>query len=192
METERIVEKSIFTEPTFDVHFHCGRPHDFEETIGIIKKEMEIIGLKKVLLLSLSFHTPAKHDYDQNLRCLAYKNLFDGAVYASASLKQNLALTDEEASDDYLKQAETYYDAGFDGMKFLEGHPSFIKLFGHLTILFNGMKVARPAFEDLRSSIQVDATCSSSTTILDILPPTAISIAVEYSSSTLPSFIKGA
>ena len=50
--SERIVEKSIFTEPTFDVHFHCGRPHDFNETIGIIKKEMEIIGLKKVLLLN--------------------------------------------------------------------------------------------------------------------------------------------
>ena len=132
MDTERIVEKSIFVEPTFDVHFHCGRPHDFEETIGIIKKEMEIIGLKKVLMLSLSFHTPNKHDYDQNLRCLAYKNLFNGAVYASASLKQDLDLTDEEASNDYLKQAETYFDAGFDGMKFLEGHPSFIKLFGHL------------------------------------------------------------
>ena len=130
---EKLVEKSIFTKPTFDVHFHCGRPHDFDETIGILKREMDLIGLEKVLLLSLSFHTPNRHDYDQNLRCLALKKVYDGKVYASASLKQNLSLTEDEASKDYLRQAETYLDAGFDGMKFLEGHPSFIKIFGHLS-----------------------------------------------------------
>ena len=67
-----------------------------------------------------------------------------------------------------------------------------LKLFGHLTILFRGTKVARPAFEDLRSSIQVDATCSSSTTMCDILPPTATSNAVEYSLSTFPNCTNGA
>lgn len=68
MGTERIVEKSIFTEPTFDVHFHCGRPHDFDEAIGILKTEMDLIGLERVLLLSLSFYALEKHDYDQNLK----------------------------------------------------------------------------------------------------------------------------
>ena len=58
------------------------------------------------------------------------------------------------------------------------------KLFGHLTILFSGINVARPAPADFKVSIQVAATCSSSTTMSAILPPTAISIAVAYSSST--------
>ena len=130
---DKTVEKSIFVEPTFDVHFHCGRPHDFDETIGILKKEMDLIGLERVLLLSLSFHMPDRHDYDQNLRCFALKKVYNGKVYASASLKQDLSLDDEEASRDYLKQAQTYFEAGFDGMKFLEGHPSFIKVFGNLS-----------------------------------------------------------
>ena len=64
---------------------------------------------------------------------MGLKKVFNGVVYASASLKQNPLLSDSEAGDDYLRQAQEYYDAGFDGMKFLEGHPSFRKTFGALS-----------------------------------------------------------
>ncbi len=129
---EKIIEKSIFNEPTFDVHFHCGRPHDVDETVNIINKEMDLIGLEKILLLSIGFHGFERLDYDQNLKCATLKKIFNGKVYASACINHTPGMSEEDASNDYARQAEEYIEAGFDGMKFLEGHPSQRKFFGPL------------------------------------------------------------
>ena len=66
------------------------------------------------------------------------------------------------------------------------------KRVGAFFILFKGINVALPAFDDFKSSIATPATCSSSTTICAILPPNATSIAIEYSLSTLPNCTNGA
>ena len=82
-----IVEPVVFTEDTFDVHFHCSRAHDVEESIQLYKREMELIGLKKILLLSMTFHSPARYDYDTNVKNACIKLQMDKKVYVSASVK---------------------------------------------------------------------------------------------------------
>ena len=128
-----IVEPVIFTEDTFDTHFHCSRAHDVEESIELYKREMELIGLKKILLLSMTYHAPSRYDYDSNVKNACIKLQMEGKVYVSASVKHFPDLTEDEENDYLLKQVEEFHQAGFDGMKFLEAHPTIRKVYGPMT-----------------------------------------------------------
>ena len=130
---EPIVEPVIFKEKAFDVHFHCSRAHDVEESIALYKREMDLIGLEKILLLSMTFHAPARYDYDTNVKNAAIKKEMEGSVYVSASVKHFPDMTEDEENDYLLKQVEEFYSAGFDGMKFLEAHPTIRKIYGPMT-----------------------------------------------------------
>ena len=128
-----IVEPVIFTGKAFDAHFHSSREHDVEESIELFKREMKLIGLEKILLLSITFHAPSKYDYDSNLKNACIKEQMSPNVYVSASVKHFPEMTEEEEAESLLRQAQEFYQAGFDGMKFLDAHPTIRKIYGPLT-----------------------------------------------------------
>ena len=130
---EPIVEPVVFTEDTFDVHFHCSRKHDIEETVELYTRIMKLIGLKKFMILCAAFHSPTKFNYDTNLKSAVVKKLMSPNVYVSASFKHNVDNSVEVEADSLLRQAEEFYKVGFDGMKMLEAHPTISKYLGAMS-----------------------------------------------------------
>lgn len=120
----------------FDMHCHY---HLFDLTIKeraeIFKEEFEITQTSKACFLSIpqSFSNKGEKWFDalQNVKGMFLKKYFSPNGYAYAGL---VALDDysdtEKAADEFLKQVTEYYAAGFDGIKMLEGYPSFIKYTG--------------------------------------------------------------
>ena len=120
----------------FDMHCHY---HLFDLTIKeraeIFKEEFEITQTCKACFLSIpqeySFKGERSLDLLQNVKGMFLKKYFSPNGYAYAGL---VALDDysdtEKAADELLKQVTEYYAAGFDGIKMLEGYPSFIKYTG--------------------------------------------------------------
>lgn len=117
----------------FEMHCHC---HLFDISIGekaeIFKEEFAVTGAEKACFLSI----PQEYDdkggkfFDglQNIKVAFLKRYFSPNGYAYAGLVHPEDYSDEEAvAEDFLRQVTEYYDAGFDGIKMLEGYPTFIK-----------------------------------------------------------------
>lgn len=117
----------------FEMHCHC---HLFDIPIGekaeIFKEEFAVTGAEKACFLSI----PQEYDdkggkfFDglQNIKVAFLKRYFSPNGYAYAGLVHPEDYSDEEAvAEDFFRQVTEYYDAGFDGIKMLEGYPTFIK-----------------------------------------------------------------
>ena len=120
-------------EKVYDMHVHYLMSIPLEETIEIFKEEFSATGTEKYNFLSCCHHADhgsLEFAEVQNLKGLFLKKVFAPNAYAYAHLEHPLDVvgrTDKELSELYLKQAQEYYAAGYDGMKMLEGYPSIRK-----------------------------------------------------------------
>lgn len=119
-------------EKVFDAHIHHNFAMPLQEAIEIYKEEFVQTGTVGGIFLSLPHHAPnAKLTFNpmQNIRILYLKHAFSPDYFAFAGLEHPLSPTDDKTlADLFLKQAETYMAAGYDGMKMLEGYPSMRKV----------------------------------------------------------------
>lgn len=120
----------------FESHCHY---HLFDSGVkedeNLLREEFAITGTEKVCFLSI----PQQFSHDgtkimdsiHNFRGLYLKKAFSPNAYALAGLIHPDDYTNiKKVSDDFLKQVKRYYEMGFDGMKMLEGYPTFIKYTG--------------------------------------------------------------
>ena len=119
----------------FDAHVHHTYEMPIEEAIRIFKLEFPVTKTERQAFMSIPNNvTPEKEFYldeMQNIRILFLKYIFSPNAYAFSGLEHPLNVSEMETEDlskEYLRQAEEYYLAGFDGMKMLEGYPSVRKV----------------------------------------------------------------
>lgn len=123
------------SEKVFDMHLHYFLfDMPIERKIEIFRKEFLATGTEKCVFLSIANEVKEGQltffEID-NLKGLYLKKVFSPNAYAYAHLEHPLDVADrseEELSALYLKQAREYHEAGFDGMKMLEGYPSMRKV----------------------------------------------------------------
>lgn len=122
-------------EKVFDAHIHHTFDIPLEEAIAIFKAEFQETGTVAGVFLSCPHHSDGEKLYVdelQNVKTLCLKHAFSGS-YAYAALVHSQGMTDtteERLSREYLRQAQEYVAAGFDGIKMLEGYPSMRKAMG--------------------------------------------------------------
>ena len=119
----------------FEFHCHYLFKMSKQEMLDIFKEEFENTDVKKVCFLSIPQEYSSKGELkinkDQNELGLFLKKSFSPNAYAFAGLVHPKEYNNkEEIKKDFLKQVESYYEQGFDGMKMLEGYPTFIKYTG--------------------------------------------------------------
>lgn len=119
----------------FDAHVHHLFEMPIEEAIAIFKEEFPVTGTVGQGFMSIPNNvSPEKEFYFddmQNIRMLFLKYAFSPNAYAFSGLEHPLnvaEIDDKTVSDMYLKQAQEYALAGYDGMKMLEGYPSLRKV----------------------------------------------------------------
>lgn len=120
-------------EKVYDAHVHYSFDIPIEEMVQIYKEESAVTGTDKFIFLSIPNHIvngEFRLDRLHNVKGLFLKQAFSPNAHAFAGLEFKKGLTDSERADDYLKQVEEYYAVGFDGMKMLEGDPTFRKCSG--------------------------------------------------------------
>ena len=113
-----------------DVHVHSTLNNSVQATVDIFKKVFSWTETERPLFLGLPEESKEMIDLLQNLKTIFYKQYFQG--YAFAGFIHDLRLSDADAEKDFLKQAETFKTAGFDGVKMLEGKPSMRKIYKRL------------------------------------------------------------
>ena len=121
-------------ERLFDAHIHHLFEMPLEEAVRIFKKEFPMTGTERQVFLSIPNDVDPEGnfyiDHMQNIRMLYLKYAFSPKAYAFAGLEHPLnvsQMSDQQLSHLYLKQAEEYFEVGYDGMKMLEGYPSMRK-----------------------------------------------------------------
>ena len=118
----------------FDAHIHHTYEMHIKDAIRIFKLEFPVTDTKRQAFMSIPNKVSPEHVFYlnemQNIRMLFLKHSFSPTAYAFAGLEHPIDASEREdshLSDLYLKQAEEYKAAGFDGMKMLEGYPSVRK-----------------------------------------------------------------
>lgn len=120
----------------FDMHCHCTLfDIPISEKAEILKKEFKITNTEKATFLSLpqEYENNGERISDslQNFKVAYLKRAFSPNGYAYAGLVHPDDYSNPHSvSSDFLRQVAEYYEAGFDGIKMLEGYPSFIKYTG--------------------------------------------------------------
>lgn len=116
----------------FELHAHYLFKMSKEEMVDIFKEEFEHLNIKKVAFMSIPQEYSAKGEFilkeNQNKIGLYLKEKFAPNAYAFAGLEHPRNYDDiDSIKADFLKQVKEYFSSGFDGMKMLEGYPTFIK-----------------------------------------------------------------
>ncbi len=115
--------------PVFDSHFHYLHIHPLHESAALLEEECRLRDVTRLGILACpSEGTP--QDPIQNAQGIGLKKLLFPKAYAFAGLMHNKELSDEEQAKDFVRQAALYYEAGFDGMKMLEGKPFNYRIIG--------------------------------------------------------------
>ena len=120
----------------FESHAHHIFDLPLERAVEIFKGEMKRADVERIAFLSIPHEGKEggkglTFDRLQNAKTLYLKHAFSPNAYAFAHLEYPRDLTDKERlANDFLKQVEEFSAAGFDGMKMLEGYPSFRKATG--------------------------------------------------------------
>ena len=118
----------------FDAHIHHLFEMPIEEAIRIFKLEFPVTETERQVFLSIPNEVSLEGEFYldemQNIRMLFLKHIFSPTSYAFAGLEHPVDVAERGSAwlaSEYLRQAEEYYSAGFDGMKMLEGYPSLRK-----------------------------------------------------------------
>ena len=108
-------------------HWHCTMHRPIEETLSLVKKEKEYLGLDKIAVLSYEHAGDLGIDNSNNLKALYIKDNGEGKVFSFAAI---VHYGDErDNADEFLRQVKLYYDLGFDGVKILEGKTDYHEKF---------------------------------------------------------------
>ncbi len=138
----------------FESHAHHIFDIPLEKAVEIFRAECERARVEKIVFLSIPHEAQngAELLFDclQNLKMLYLKHAFSPNSYAFAHLEYPRDLSQKDAlAKLFLKQAEEYMSAGFDGMKMLEGYPSFRKT--------TGLSLCDPAYDPYYSFLEENA-----------------------------------
>ncbi len=110
-----------------DCHYHIGMQQPIDVTIEYYKKNREYLNIDKMIINPMTERN-ADRDASSNIKALYCKE-FDENTYAFSSLHYHF--DERDTADFFLKQIKFYYDAGYDGMKMLEGKSDCRKFFTH-------------------------------------------------------------
>lgn len=92
-----------------------------------MNKAADYMGIDKAALLSYEYSDDVGIDNSSNLKALYFKDKGEGRYYSFAAITH---FGDErDNAENFLRQAELYYDLGFDGIKILEGKTDYHKHF---------------------------------------------------------------
>ena len=118
-------------EKIFDLHVHYSFDLSIKETVDIFQAEFAQTQTEKFCFLSLPHHADGEivhFDPLQNIKGLFLKHVFCPNGYAFAGLSHPDDHADKQVvAEQFLKQIQTYFHSGYDGVKMLEGYPSLIK-----------------------------------------------------------------
>ncbi len=110
-----------------DGHWHIAFHRPIEETLLLVKKEVEYLNLDKIAVLSYEYAGDLGIDNTSNLKALYLKDKMGENVFAFAAIVHHGDKRDN--ADEFLRQVKLYYDLGFDGIKILEGKTDYHELF---------------------------------------------------------------
>ena len=117
----------------FDGHIHTCFRVPLRESVYIYDREFELLNINKFCFLAAPIYTRmcgGDVNLLDNLKALYYKATFAPDAYAFAGLEHDYSMPVNERADFYLKQIKEYMEAGFDGLKMLEGYPPYYKRLG--------------------------------------------------------------
>lgn len=119
-------------EPVFETHAHYLYQVPLSCSAALFREEMALTGADRIAFLSIPKEYNAdgtvKLDLLQNIKGLYLKDALSPNAYCLAGLVHPEDYRDADAAaEDFLAQIRTYHAAGFDGMKMLEGYPTFQK-----------------------------------------------------------------
>ncbi len=119
----------------FEMHAHYLFKIPLAEQVKLFREEFAETGVYKCNFLSCPVESHDGKTFDvqelQNEKGLFLKHAFSPNAYAFAGLEHPADMVyDETVAEDFLQQAKTYCALGYDGMKMLEGYPSFRKATG--------------------------------------------------------------
>ena len=117
------------SEKLFDGHVHTLMRVPVRESIEIYKQQFEELGVEKAAFLSCPIHEHGDVELDklQNIKALFYKAYFSPNAYAYCGLEHDFDMPMDQRAKYYLDQAKEYLANGFDGFKFLEAMPKYLK-----------------------------------------------------------------
>ena len=121
--------------PVFETHAHYLFPLSVKDTAELFREEIEEVRAERIAFLSIPLEYNAdgtqKLDLLQNAKGMFLKLFFSPNAYCLAGLVHPADDSDtERVANDFLEQVRAYRRAGFDGMKMLEGYPTFLKFTG--------------------------------------------------------------
>lgn len=119
-------------EKVFDAHVHYRFDIPIDETIEIFKQEFAVTETTKYVFLSLPHELDKDKsvytDDTQNIKGLFLKHAFGKDAYAFAGLIHPQDYSNrQQVAESFLKQVQTFWQVGYDGIKMLEGYPQLIK-----------------------------------------------------------------
>ena len=120
----KFAEKNSYSDVKInDIHWHISRQYPIEETRAHLNHEMDYLNLDKIAVMAIEQSSQGEVDNTANIKALYLRDRGEGRIYAFASLRY---FGDErDSSDELLNQVKLYHKLGFDGIKMLEGKPSF-------------------------------------------------------------------
>lgn len=112
-------------EKVYDCHYHIGMQQPIDVSVEYYKKNREYLNLGKMIINPMTERN-ADRDASSNIKALYCKE-FDENTFAFSSLHYHF--DERDTADFFLKQIKFYYDAGYDGIKMLEGKSDCRKYF---------------------------------------------------------------
>ena len=117
----------------FDIHSHYLFDIPLDKTVEIFKQEFSEIGVCKNAFLSVPYEIRGgNYEFEelQNIKALYLKKAFSPNAYAFGALihPNNVDYSNvNKIRADFLNQAKTFFNVGYDGIKMLEGYPTLMK-----------------------------------------------------------------
>ncbi len=124
---EFLKEHGFRDEKVNDCHYHIGMQQPIDVTIEYYKKNREYLNIDKMIINPMTQRS-ADIDESSNIKALYCKEFHEG-TYAFSSLHYHF--DERDTAEFFLKQIKFYHEAGFDGMKMLEGKSECRKFFTH-------------------------------------------------------------
>lgn len=112
--------------PIEDAHIHVFWNMLLEKREALLLELMEKFNYDSVTILSIPFNAHRKsrcRDFLENLVAFYFKSKYPDKVYAFAGLSPSCDEKNNTA-EFFLEQAKFYIQAGFDGIKMIEGRPN--------------------------------------------------------------------
>lgn len=112
--------------PIINAHIHAFWNMPLSEREVLLKSLMDELKYEQVTILDIPYNFQRKskcRDFTENLATFYLKSKMPDKIYAFAGLTPSYQ-KEKNTSDFFLEQLKFYMDAGFDGLKMVEGRPN--------------------------------------------------------------------